>query len=223
MIKAIAFDLDNTLIDFIKIKKTSCEAAADAMIRAGLEVDRKKLLSEIYKVYETKGYEYQKVFQDVLKKMTGRVDKSILAHGVVAYKRVKEEMLFPYKDVKPTLAKLHKRYRLAILSDAPVLQPWIRLAAMDITQYFNVIIGYEDTKKKKPDKRPFLYLLKKLKLKPNQVMFVGDSPRRDIYGAKRVGMATVLAKYGGNRFETERRRIRPDYTIGRFRDLLKIA
>ena len=44
MIKAVLFDLDNTLIDFMRMKRLSCEVAMDAMIKAGLKIN-----SSIYK------------------------------------------------------------------------------------------------------------------------------------------------------------------------------
>ena len=39
MIKAVIFDLDNTLVDFMKMKRLSIEAALTAMIDAGLQMD----------------------------------------------------------------------------------------------------------------------------------------------------------------------------------------
>ena len=41
-IKAIFFDLDNTLIDFMYMKEESCKAAIQAMIGAGLKMDQKE-------------------------------------------------------------------------------------------------------------------------------------------------------------------------------------
>jgi FMN phosphatase YigB (HAD superfamily) len=40
VIRAIVFDLDNTLVDFMSMKKLAVEAAIDAMIDAGLTLDR---------------------------------------------------------------------------------------------------------------------------------------------------------------------------------------
>jgi len=40
MIKAVIFDLDNTLIDFMSMKKASCDAAINAMIGAWLDIER---------------------------------------------------------------------------------------------------------------------------------------------------------------------------------------
>ncbi len=51
MIKAIIFDLDNTLLDFVKMKQFAVKAAITAMIEAGLDVDRKKSLSRLFLIY----------------------------------------------------------------------------------------------------------------------------------------------------------------------------
>ena len=39
MIKAVIFDLDNTLMDFMKMKSMSVDAAINGMIEAGLNID----------------------------------------------------------------------------------------------------------------------------------------------------------------------------------------
>ena len=55
MIKAVVFDLDNTLMDFMKMKRSAIEAAFPAMIDAGLpakEAEYKSIIDEIYKEKE---------------------------------------------------------------------------------------------------------------------------------------------------------------------------
>ena len=48
-IKAVLFDVDNTLIDFMKMKRACCEAAIDAMIDAGLNMSKKDALKVLYR------------------------------------------------------------------------------------------------------------------------------------------------------------------------------
>ncbi len=48
MIKAVIFDLDNTLMDFMSTKKASCDAAIDAMIKAGLKTPKKRALKILF-------------------------------------------------------------------------------------------------------------------------------------------------------------------------------
>ena len=47
MIRAIIFDLDNTLLDFVKMKQFAVKAAITAMIEAGLNVDEEKAYQDI--------------------------------------------------------------------------------------------------------------------------------------------------------------------------------
>ena len=52
MIKAVIFDLDNTLLDFMKMKSSSIKSAIDGMIEAGLDLDKAKASDEIYDIYD---------------------------------------------------------------------------------------------------------------------------------------------------------------------------
>ena len=47
-IRAILFDLDNTLSDFILMKEEACKAAAHAMVAAGLNMTEKAAYDQAY-------------------------------------------------------------------------------------------------------------------------------------------------------------------------------
>ena len=57
MLRAIIFDLDNTLIDFLTFKKETAKAAAKAMIKQGLPSDEIQAYGKIFSVYQEKGIE----------------------------------------------------------------------------------------------------------------------------------------------------------------------
>jgi putative hydrolase of the HAD superfamily len=197
MIKAILFDLDNTLIDFWKMKRLASRAAIKAMIRAGLKIERKrawKILGELFNEY---GIENQQIFNIFLHTVAGKVDTKVLASGVVAYRKVKELHMLPYPKVTATLRKLRKRgLKLAIITDAPRFQAWSRLFELKLEKYFDFVISLEDTGQLKLSQLPFRAAIKKLRVGPQNIMVVGDSITRDVIGAKKLGMTTVLAKYG---------------------------
>ena len=69
MIKAILFDLDNTLIDFMRLKRLSCEAAVDAMIGAGLNTKKTKALKVLFELYDIHGLEDSNILQKLLMKL----------------------------------------------------------------------------------------------------------------------------------------------------------
>ena len=220
MIKAVLFDLDNTLIDFLRMKRLSCEAAIDSMIGAGLNVSHEKAIKVLFELYDKHGMEDKAIFQKFLKKLTGKVNYKILANGIVAYRRVREGFLEPYPNVDYVLLKLKGMgLKLAIVTDAPRLKAWIRLAAMKLSNYFDVVVTFEDTKQHKPSKMPFNAALKQLSLKPEECLMVGDWPERDIKGAKEIGVRTCFARYGN----LKAKKVNADYEIKSIKELLDIV
>jgi len=62
VVRAIIFDLDNTLTDFMKMKADAVNAAIDGMIDAGLKLPRDAVQARIDAIYKEQGLEYQQVF-----------------------------------------------------------------------------------------------------------------------------------------------------------------
>jgi putative hydrolase of the HAD superfamily len=221
MLKAVIFDLDNTLIDFMKMKRLSCEAAISAMIDAGLPMEKEKAMKLLFKIYDKEGLEDPRIFQKFLAKHQKKIDMKILASGIVAYRKVRAGFLEPYPHVVRTLMKLKgKGVKLAIVSDAPAMKAWIRLASMKIADYFDVVVTFEDTMQLKPNVLPFQAALRKLNLKASDCLMVGDRPERDVKGARQLGMVTCFAKYGNPNVKMYSG---ADYEIGDIEELLEIV
>ena len=196
MIKAILFDLDNTLTDFMKMKRACIEASINAMISAGLKIKKEKARKILFEIYGKHGIEYGLVFQEFMKKTVGKVDYKVLVHGINAYRKMAKHYIVPYPHVIQTLKILKKHYKLAIISDAPRIKAWERLVAMGIDKYFGVVITAADVRKQKTTTVPFNAALKSLKIKPEEAIMVGDRPERDIKTAKKLGIKTIFARYG---------------------------
>ena len=58
MIRAIVFDLDNTLTDFMRMKEASIQAAIDGMIDAGLQKPRDEVRRRVQAIYDERGLEF---------------------------------------------------------------------------------------------------------------------------------------------------------------------
>jgi putative hydrolase of the HAD superfamily len=220
VIRLIIFDLDNTLTDFVRMKDSSIEAAVDSMIDAGLMFPPERIKDEIYSIYKQEGIEYQRVFNKLMINLIGEVDFKILAAGVVGYRRAREASLVLYPHVKVTLIELIKRgLKLAVISDAPRREAWLRLCYLNLHHMFDLVIAHEDTGEYKPDPAPFKKVLKRLGIEPGEAMMIGDWPERDITGAKELGIKTVFARYGDT-FGTEISGA--DYDIDDIYSLIKI-
>ena len=45
---AVIFDIDNTLMDFMRMKRAAVDAAVDAMIDAGLAIPKAEMVEKIF-------------------------------------------------------------------------------------------------------------------------------------------------------------------------------
>jgi len=211
-------------MDFMAMKENAVKAAVSAMIDSGLNMDPGDAMGELYAIYDQKGIEYQRVFDSFLKKHLGEIDWKILSSGVVAYRRAREASLVLYPHVTYTLTELLRRgLKLAVLSDAPRLEAWLRLCYLHLQHTFDAVITFEDTGLKKPDTTPFRRVLSIIEVDAEETIMVGDWPERDLVGAHDTGMKTVFARYG---FSFDRKpvgREGADYVIDDIRDLLDIV
>ncbi|MBD02165.1 MAG: hypothetical protein CMG45_03835 [Candidatus Marinimicrobia bacterium] len=197
MIKAIIFDLDNTLLDFVKMKQFAVKAAITAMIEAGLNVDEEKAYKDIFDLYVSKGWENQQVFDDYLNQTVGNVSNKILAAGIVSYRRAREATLLVYPNVNKTLIELIKMgIQLSVVSDAPSREAWMRLYYLNLHHVFDPVLTFDDTGVRKPSPKPFEMALEIMKSTPDEVLMIGDWPERDVVGAKQIGIKTIFARYG---------------------------
>ena len=198
-IKGVIFDLDNTLLDFMKMKEFAVKAAVKGMIEAGLMVDEEDSYTEIVRIYEEFGWENQKVFDVFIEKQIGHVEHKYLAAGIVAYRRAREANLMAYPNVNKTLMALAKSgIKLGVVSDAPSREAWMRIYYLNLYHFFDVVITFDDSGERKPSEKPFKLCLDALDLDPDETIMVGDWPERDLDGAKNVGMKTAFARYGAS-------------------------
>ncbi len=219
-IKAVLFDLDNTLVDFVGMKKRASRSAAYAMVAAGLEEDAESLSSELFDFYLGYWIEADDAFEKFLLKKYGRTDIRVLAAGVNAYLKEKYLCLRAYPGVKETLEVLKRQgLKMAVVSDGMRLKAWMRLNEAGIDGFFDCVVTFDDTGRKKPSSEPFRKAVEELGVSPGECLFVGDWPDRDIAGAKELGMKTALAVYG---CITDKNGTKADYEIEDVREILDI-
>jgi len=192
MIKAVLFDLDQTLIDLVKMKTEACKSAIKAMIKVGLKINEKAGYKRLMHTYFRVGIDSNIAFTKFLEEETGKADERILQAGIDAYLKTKPSFLKPFPHVLETLEYLKSlNLKLGIITDAPKAKAVQRLEGMNIIHFFDLIITLDDTGELKPSDKPFKLALKRLNLYPEEILFVGDSYTRDIKGAGRLGMETL--------------------------------
>ena len=204
-VRAILFDLDNTLVDLMRMKRTASDAAARAMVAAGADFpfsadEAGDILFGDYLA----DLESNTVFAEFLRKhhqqklslSQHHVDR-ITAHAVNAYLKAKMLQTEPYAGVRRTLIHLtRKGLRLGVLTDAPRFKAYQRLESAGLVDFFDFVLTFTDNDERKPHEKTFRAALELFGLPPQQVLMVGDWPEKDMAGAKAAGMRTAWAQYG---------------------------
>jgi putative hydrolase of the HAD superfamily len=96
----------------------------------------------------------------------------------------------PFPHVRETLDAFRDRgIPLGMLSDFP---PEQKLKNMGLADYWDVQVCSEMTGRLKPDPASFLELAHRMKIDPDQLLYVGNSVSYDIRGAKQAGMQAAL-------------------------------
>lgn len=91
------------------------------------------------------------------------------------------------------LEQLHKKYKLAIVSNMSFAEAIFKsLTEFNVRNHFDAIVISGILGWRKPSSRIFEKALHTLDVKTEEAVFVGDSLRADIEGAKQLGMKTIL-------------------------------
>ena len=232
-IKGIVFDLYGTLID-IETDESMEEiyrAIAHYLTYHGVYLHRWEVRERYYRIMkqqkEARGEEYPEIdveaiwneflMQEGIRSglIRGQLSK-VIAH---IYRGVSRNRLQLYPDVKRVLNELQTKYRLALISDAQSCYALPEIRAVGLEGYFDPVVISSHYGFRKPDPRLFQRSLDKLKLKPAEVIWVGNDMFRDIHGAKQVGIKSIFidSDQGAKSFEN----VMPDYRVQQFEDVLK--
>ncbi|HVL48929.1 MAG TPA: HAD family hydrolase [Candidatus Thermoplasmatota archaeon] len=224
-VEAVAFDLDCTLVDILRLKERACEAAAWALADAGLDLDPPVAARTMMRLALEQGIDRDDVVDLFLLDAYGTVDPSLVILGRHAFDAAEEAEARPYPRAHRTLLELSRRgYRLALITDAPRHRALKRLQASRLRAFFEDVITVEDTPRGKVDSRPFERALARLNLPASALLMVGDNPRRDVGPAKALGCRTALATYGLQPdFASDHPAHRADREIRQLDDLLALV
>lgn len=197
MIKAIFFDIDDTLYDSTKLTTMARQNSIRAMIDSGLpERSEEKLYALLNEIIKKHGSNHGRHYDLLLEEMGLEHDPKIIAAGVVAYEHTKEGYLKPYPVVIPTLLKLKETYKLGVISNGLAVKQWEKLIGLGIHHLFDVVATSEELGFEKPQKEIFLFAVEKLGLALAECAMVGDRLDTDILGGNLAGMKTVYLKKG---------------------------
>ena len=224
MLRAIFFDIDDTLYDSTTLARMARLNSIRAMIDAGLEErDEERLYSLLQKIISRFGSNYPRHYDELLKELGMKWNPKIVAAGVVAYEHTKFGYLKPFPGVVPMLIALKRHYRLGVISNGLAVKQWEKLINLGIHHFFDVVVTSEEVGCEKPEARIFNLAMQRLGVSAEECIMVGDRIATDILGAKAAGMRTVWVRKGKHsKLEPRSKEEKPDAVIGDIVELLDV-
>lgn len=195
MIRAVVFDLDDTLISekdyiisgFNYIAKILCNK---------LGVNQKKLFLDLMDLYE-KDAKY--IFNRLYEKYNINYTDEMITELVKEYRCHVPNIQF-YNDVIPCLNTLKELgIKTGIITDGYEVSQRQKLKAIEAVKYFDEIIITDEMGRKywKPHPRAFEIITSKLNVKFDEMLYVGDNPEKDFYISKLYPIKTVRINRNG--------------------------
>lgn len=228
-IKAVVFDIDDTLYSTSLFASWARHNAVRAMVSLGLDFPERKLVRELHEVIREFSSNYDHHFDKLLLRLpesayAGLNPAVLVAGAVMAYHETKIRELAPFSDVVVGLKVLAKmRLIRGVITDGLAVKQSEKLLRLKLYRLFTpgAIFISDQIGINKPNLKLYQRACDELKLYPNQVVYVGDDPVNDIDPAKALGMLTVLMHRGG-KYLSRSGRLKPDYQVDSFRQLLRV-
>ena len=224
-IKAVLFDIDDTLFDSTTLAAMARINAIKAMMESGLPLTKvTKGYNILMKMVEKYGSNYDRHFDNFLEILGCKKDPKIIAAGVIAYHDTKQAYLKPDPEVIPTLIALRdKGYRLGVVSNGRSTKQWEKIIRLGLHHFFDAVVISEEVGSEKPDAKIFRETLEKLEAKPQETIYVGDHLETDILGANKAGIVSVMMMKGKHKHDKPlNQELEPKYVIRKISDILKI-
>lgn len=228
-IKAIFFDIDDTLYSTTGFARLARQRALRAMISLGLKQPLSVLTKELDEVIAEFSSNYDQHFDKLLLRLPKRcyegVNPAILTAGaVIAYHQTKFRELSPYSDILPALKTLARTnlIRGIITAGLAVKQSekLIRLKLYHLLTPGAIFIS-DQIGIGKPNVKLYQRACSEAGVRPAETLYVGDNPVNDIDPANKAGMITVLSRRT-QKYLSVKGKTKPGYCIDNFRQLLKI-
>ena len=189
-LRAVLFDLDGTLIHSLPDLVAAVNRMLARQARHGLDSETVKAMvgdgadALVARAFAATGG------------LPGPDVAPYLADFLADYEPRSAETTRPWPGVVETLAVLKaKGLALAVCTNKPSKATAEVLASLDLAQFFDVVVGADDTPALKPDPAHVTVILDHLGLSPAQAVMVGDS-RNDVLSAQRAGVRTVVLSFG---------------------------
>jgi putative hydrolase of the HAD superfamily len=199
-VRAICFDLDNTLWDVEPVLLRAERILADWLRSRYPKIPQRfsqaatlELRAALLREQPHQAHDFTFLRRETIARMAEAAgyERGIANEAFALWHAARNEVT-PFVEVIPALEVLATRYRLATLSNGNA-----DLQAIGLAHHFEVRLHAAALGCAKPDVRAYTALADALTLEPAEILFVGDEPQADVAGPRTAGMQTVWVNRAG--------------------------
>ncbi len=236
-LKAVLFDFGGVLTKACWDTHEIAKLVAQALIDAGItppeeliDTMRNTLDQRLLKVIKTQIEErMEDIIVEVLRKLDVPFNNTVISR---ALDYIMDAPFCQFREETDEVIKTLKKWglKLGIVSNSPIAFHRRILKKRGLLAYFDAIIISCEVMYRKPHPEIFRIALNRLKVKPQEAIFIGDDLEIDIKGAKRVGIRGILIRNGDPYWLSRKKYLKissdenidPDYIINSLREMLDI-
>jgi len=227
-LRAVLFDIDDTLFPTTKFAGRARRRAVDAMVHAGLDVDPEAAYRELEEVVREFSSNYGHHFDKLVLRLGGRLKPGVhpaivIASGICAYHAAKEHIR-PYPDAVRALSALSATdLRRGVVTNGLTVKQAEKLVRLGLERAFSpdAIFISEELGVAKPHPKIFSIACETLAIRPSEALYVGDHPANDVDPAHEAGLLTCLRR-GEGRHGDAAGAHEPDIAVDTLDDLISI-
>lgn len=231
MIKAVIFDLDNTLCNSTRVIEDILKTIFTKHLKhfPGKSVD--DLISLNIKTFENLISDPSvplsaaiiRVWFEVFEQLQIKLPLKIILQ-LIEY--IRGEATKKVRLIDGALELMDylksKGIKIGILTNGIFIDQAKKLVKLKLDDFVDYLVTSDMCASDKPDPRIFKYLLNKMGVSPDQALMIGDDIVADIKGANDFGIKTIYLKNGSPR-NLDMKLVKPDYIKTNHKDILKLV
>ena len=216
-LRAVFFDLDDTLCDAVSSRQQRAHKALEAFCRHHPDHDLEEMIDMVMQPHPTLSREnrgLRSVFAELGLEESEGARAAYYCYGQYF------DPLHLFEGVAETLECLCHRYSLGVITNGNEAVQNGKVGYLGLDRYVRWLVVSEAVGLRKPDRRIFQHALSQAGVEPQEAVLVGDRLDMDIGGAKAAGMRAVWFNHWGGRLDDGGPQ--PDTVIGRFGELPEV-
>lgn len=186
MIKAVIFDMDDTLFNEMDFVKSGFKA-----------VDQHLQGNQIYGFYKEAlnllhaGHSGT-IFNKTLENLEIKHDKRMIMELLTIYRAHKPHIQL-YPDVLSILKEVQQTYKVGLITDGYLITQKNKAAALRLEEYMDFLVFSDEYGREswKPSETPYKKVMEHFDLLGNECIYIGDNPTKDFITARKLGWNTV--------------------------------